>query len=131
MYEEIGAIEDEIDTIYMRIDNINKKQLSKDSIYRILKSFDKIYSEFTDVEKKRFIGSFVERVEIYEEEQENGRFLKSIKFRFPVYYNGTETQEVDLSDPSWDYQRSLETVFQLSKGDINGHVSSEKKAVKS
>ena len=85
LYEEIGAIEDEIDTISMRIDNINKKQLSKDSIYRILKRFDIIYSEFTDAEKKR------------------------IKFRFPVYYNGTETQEVDLSDSSWDYQRSLET----------------------
>ncbi|MBQ9442850.1 MAG: hypothetical protein IJU43_00975, partial [Lachnospiraceae bacterium] len=80
----------------------------------ILKSLDKIYSEFTDAEKKRFIGSFVERVEIYEEEQENGRFLKSIKFRFPVYYNGTETQEVNLSDSSWDYQRSLETVCLLS-----------------
>ena len=72
--------------------NINKKQLSKDSIYRILKSFDKIYGEFTDAEKKRFINSFVESVEIFEEEQEDGRFLKSIKFRFPVYYNGAETQ---------------------------------------
>ena len=99
----------------MRIDNINKKQLSKDSIYRILKSFDIIYSEFTDAEKKRFLSSFVERVEIYEEERGDGRFLKSIRFRFPVYYNGVETQEVDLSDSSWDYQRSLETVCLLSK----------------
>ena len=115
LYEEIGSIEDEIDTISMRIDTINKKQLSKDSIYRILKSFDKIYSEFTDAEKKRFVNSFVERVDIYEEEQENGRFLKSIKFRFPIYYNGAETQEVDFSDDSWDYQRSLETVCLLSK----------------
>jgi site-specific DNA recombinase len=115
LYEEIGAIEDEIDTISLRIENINKKQLSKDSIYRILKSFDKIYGEFTDAEKKRFINSFVERVEIFEEEQEDGRFLKSIKFRFPVYYNGAETQEVDLSDSGWDYQRSLETVVLLTK----------------
>lgn len=64
---------------------------------------------------KRFIGSFVERVEIYEEEQENGRFLKSIKFRFPVYYNGVETQEVIFSDNGWDYQRSLETVVLMSR----------------
>ena len=119
LYEEIGAIEDEIDTISMRIENINKKQLSKDSIYRILKSFDKIYSEFTDAEKKRFINSFVESVEIFEEDQEDGRFLKSIKFRFPVYYNGAETQEVNLSDSSWDYQKSLETVVLLSKGEID------------
>ena len=41
--------------------------------------------------------------------------MKSIKFRFPVYYNGTETQEVDLSDSGWDYQRSLETVVLLGK----------------
>lgn len=113
LYEEIGAIEDEIDTISMRIENINKKQLSKDSIYRILKSFDKIYSEFTDAEKKRFINSFVESVEIFEEDQEDGRFLKSIKFRFPVYYNGAETQEVNLSDSSWDYQKSLECVIMM------------------
>lgn len=119
LYEEIGAIEDEIDTISMRIENINKKQLSKDSIYRILKSFDKIYSEFTDAEKKRFINSFVESVEIFEEDQEDGRFLKSIKFRFPVYYNGAETQEVNLSDSSWDYQKSLETVVLLSKGVVD------------
>ncbi|MBO4913376.1 MAG: recombinase family protein, partial [Butyrivibrio sp.] len=77
--------------------------------------FDKIYSEFTDAEKKRFINAFVEKVEIYEEEQENGRFLKSIKFRFPIYYNGTETQEIDLSDSGWDYQKSLETVVLLTK----------------
>ena len=115
LYEEIGAIEDEIDTISMRIDNINKKQLTKDSIYRILKSFDKIYSEFTDAEKKRFVNLFVERVDIYEEEQENGRFLNSIKFRFPIYYNGAETQEVDFSDDSWDYQRSLKSVCLLSR----------------
>ena len=115
LYEEIGNIEDEIDTISMRIDNINKKQLSKDSIYRILKSFDKIYDKFTDAEKKRFISSFVERVEIYEKEQENGRFLKSIKFCFPVFYKGVETQEVDLSDESWDYQRSIETVVLLTR----------------
>ncbi|MBQ7148217.1 MAG: hypothetical protein IJR96_05640 [Pseudobutyrivibrio sp.] len=56
------------------------------------------YRIHTDAEKKRFINSFVESVEIFEEDQEDGRFLKSIKFRFPVYYNGAETQEVNLSD---------------------------------
>lgn len=49
----------------------------------------------------------MENVEIYEEEREDGRFLKSIKFRFPVYYNGAETQELDLSDSSCDYQMSI------------------------
>ena len=41
--------------------------------------------------------------------------MKSIKFRFPVYYNGAETQEVDLSDSGWDYQRSLESCVLLMR----------------
>lgn len=31
------------------------------------------------------MNSFVERVDIYEDEQPNGRFLKHIKFKFPVF----------------------------------------------
>ena len=49
--------------------------------------------------------------------------MKSIKFRFPVYYNGAETQEVNLSDSSWDYQKSLETVVLLSHKKPDGHIN--------
>ena len=41
--------------------------------------------------------------------------MKSIKIRLSVYYNGAETQIVDLSDSGWDYQRSLEPVCLLQK----------------
>ncbi|WP_155833921.1 hypothetical protein [Butyrivibrio sp. XBB1001] len=34
--------------------------------------------------------SFVENVQIYEQPKENGRFLKSISFAIPVYYNDKE-----------------------------------------
>ncbi len=44
--------------------------------------------------KKEFLNSFVERVDIYEQEQPDGRFLKHIKFRFPVYFGDRETQEL-------------------------------------
>jgi site-specific DNA recombinase len=46
--------------------------------------FDKLYDKFIDLEKKEFLNSFVEQVDIYEQEQPDGRFLKHIKFRFPV-----------------------------------------------
>ena len=55
--------------------------------------------------------------------KETGNFILS-KMRlgsfvlfFPVYYNGAETQEVDLSDSSWDYQRSLECTALLQRED--------------
>ncbi|MFQ7276558.1 MAG: hypothetical protein ACLRPF_11340, partial [Blautia sp.] len=64
---------------------------------------------FTDLEKKEFLNSFVEQVDIYEQEQPDGRFLKHIKFRFPVYFGDRETQEL-----CWDNESTVETVCLLN-----------------
>ena len=37
------------------------------------------------------MNSFIERIEIFPERQENGRILKHIEFRFPVFYEAVET----------------------------------------
>ena len=71
---------------------------------------NKLYDKFTDAEKKEFLNSFIERVDIYEQEQPDGRFLKHIKFRFPVYFNGKEIEEM-----SWDNETTVECVALLQK----------------
>ena len=47
----------------------------------------------------------MEQVDIYEEEKLDGRFLKHIKFRFPVFYKGIETEEL-----CWENESTVETV---------------------
>ncbi len=64
----------------------------------------------TDGEKKEFVKSFVEEVHLCEKEQEDGRFLKHIKFKFPVFFNGAETKELD-----WDNESTVETVTCLHR----------------
>ena len=58
---------------------------------------------------RRLVKSFLEEVNIYEEEQEDGRILKSLKFRFPVFFNNQELYELD-----WDNESTVETVVKLS-----------------
>ena len=65
---------------------------------------------FSDTEEKEFLNSFVESVEVYEEEQDDGRFLKRIKFRFPVFFDGEEVEELSLDNFS-----TLETVLCLQR----------------
>jgi len=60
------------------------------------------------------MNCFVESVEIHEQEQEDGRFLKRLKFRFPIYFNNEEVSEISL-DKSWDSESTVETVVLLSK----------------
>ena len=55
------------------------------------------------------MGTFVESIELYPERLENGKFLKHIHFRFPVYYNGTV-----IDDISWKNESTVETVVKLS-----------------
>ncbi len=41
--------------------------------------------------------------------QAGGRILRSLRFRFPVFFNGKEIYELD-----WDNESTVETVVMLS-----------------
>ena len=110
LYDDIDSVEEEIEEVETRIYNVKQQKISGDNIYQFLLYFDKLYDKFSDAEKKEFLNSFIERVDIYEQEQPDGRFLKHIKFRFPVYFNGKEIEEM-----SWDNETTVETVALLVK----------------
>ena len=74
------------------------------------KHYDKKYE---DMEKKTFMKSFLEKVNIFEEEQPDGRILHSLKFRFPVFFNGKEIYDLD-----WDNESTVETVVLLQRKDM-------------
>ena len=109
-YDEMALTENHMDEIQSRLAHIRRKQLSGDRIYNFLIAFDKLYDTLSDAEKKEFMGTFVESIELYPERLENGKFLKHIHFRFPVYYNGTV-----IDDISWENESTVETVVLLSK----------------
>ena len=110
LYDEIEGVENSIEEVKNRLLNIRQQKISEENVYQFLLYFDKLYDKFTDLEKKEFLNSFVEQVDIYEQEQPDGRFLKHIKFRFPVYFGDRETQEL-----CWDNESTVETVCLLSR----------------
>ena len=120
-YDEISSLEEKIESVSLRIDNLHKNKLSGEAVYQILLQFDKMYSEFTDLEKKRFLKSFVKDVFVHEQELPDGRFLKGIKFRFPIFYNGVETDQLDF-ESCWDKETNDETVCLLSNRKADSHI---------
>ena len=109
LYDEIEGVENSIEEVKNRLLNIRQQKISEENVYQFLLYFDKLYDKFTDPEKKEFLNSFVEQVDIYEQEQPDGRFLKHIKFRFPVYFGDREIQEL-----CWDNESTVESVVKLS-----------------
>jgi len=108
LYEEIYSIEEEIQMLHNRIKNIEESRITSENVYSFLLHFDKIYGILSDIEKKTLMQSFVEEVQIFENTQEDGKFLKSIKFSFPIPYEGSEIQEI-----SWDNENTVECVCKL------------------
>ena len=113
IYDQIASVESEIADAQIQLENIRQNKVSADNVYQFLLYFDKLYGKFSDIEKKAFMNSFIERIEIFPERQENGRILKHIEFRFPVFYEGQTLTGLD-----WDSNESVETVMVLSKPSI-------------
>ena len=112
LYDEIDSVEQQIDEVENRILIIRQDRISENNIYQFLLYFDEFYDRFTDAEKKEFYNCFVDRVDIFEQEQPDGRFLKHIKFRFPVFYDGKETTQL-----SWDKDTTVEAVVMMKVSD--------------
>jgi site-specific DNA recombinase len=72
--------------------------------------FESIYDDLTDMEKKQFYNTLLHEVQVFEEEQENGQIIKSMRFKFPVYYNGEFTDVIFR-----DKKETVETVITLSR----------------
>lgn len=119
-FEAIDDLEQRIKSLELRMDNAKKEQLSRDSVYEYLLLFDQIYDRMTDREKKTFMKSFIDHIEIYPEKQKNGQQLKTIYFKFPVSYNGGVSDVISLPNETMD-----ETVCLLSKLNADKHIDVE------
>ena len=112
-YYELDDIDSQIEEAEKRLASVQQQKINSDTIYKYLLYFDKYYDSFADAEKKEFMQTFIEAIEIFEQKQEDGRFLKSITFKFPVYFNGGYVKQLGLTD-----KNTLETVVLLSKGTV-------------
>lgn len=120
VYDLIAETEAKIADVQIRLENVRREKISADHVYQFLLCFDQLYDQFTDAEKKIFMSSFIERVEIYPERQPNGQILKHIEFNFPVFYQGVETKEI-----CWDTDGTVETVLSLSKLSTAQHIDND------
>lgn len=52
------------------------KKLTGDNIYKVLIYFDKLYKVMNDVEHRQLITALISEIQVYEEKQPNGQWLK-------------------------------------------------------
>ena len=107
MYDKIEGIENQLTAARAKKMAIEADKLTADNIYKVLIYFDKLYSAMDDLEKRQLMETLISEVQVYEERQPNGQWLKSIKFKLPII-----EEDMDLS---LDSNNRIETVCLLSQ----------------
>ena len=107
MYDKIEDTENQLVAARAKKMAIEAEKLTGDNIYKVLIYFDKLYSVMDDQEKRQLMESLLSEIQIYEERQPNGQWLKSIKFKLPII-----AEDMSLS---LDNDAHIEMVCLLSK----------------
>ena len=103
-----------------QLESIRQKTLTQESIYQALRFFVNYYDKMTDREKKTFMQSFIDKIELFpEKSRKDGVCVKSIHFLFPVSYNGELVYHIDFSRPK---EKSVESVVCLSRKQVSDYL---------
>lgn len=84
MYDKIEDEESQMIEARAKRQAIEAEKLTGDNIYKVLMYFDKLYSAMNDVERRRVMETLISEIQIHEDRQPNGQWLKSIRFRLPI-----------------------------------------------
>ena len=111
MYDKIDDQEQSLIEARAKKQSIESEKVTGDNIYKILIYFDKFYSLMNEEEQRKMMESLIEEIQICEERQPSGQWLKSITFRLPII---EKDMKISVGD-SLDSKQHVETVVLLSR----------------
>lgn len=105
MYDKIENVETQLIETRAKKQAIEAEKLTGDNIYKVLIYFEKLYAVMNEAERRQLMEALISEIQIYEDRQPNGQWLKSIKFRLPII---EEDMDLSLED-----NKHVETVCLL------------------
>lgn len=90
LYDKVAEFEEAMKDIDAKIGASYGKEITGKKLYEFLLDFDILYDKMTDMEKKEFMNTFIEKIELKNETVNNGTGqgsrIEYIDLAFPVYY---------------------------------------------
>lgn len=83
-YDKIDEIESSLKDCKSRKKTVEAELLTSKNVYNTLIYFDKLYSVMEDGDKRTLLTTLIKAINVFEEEQANGQWLKSIVFNLPI-----------------------------------------------
>lgn len=107
MYDKIEDVESKQIEARAKKQTIEAEKLTGDNIYKVLIYFEKLYSVMSETERRQLMETLISEIQVYEDRQPSGQWLKSIKFKLPII-----EEDMDLS---LDNDGHVEAVCQITR----------------
>ena len=118
LYDKVAEFEEAMKDIDAKIGASYGKGITGKKLYEFLLDFDILYDKMTDIEKKEFMNTFIEKIELKNETVNNGTGqgsrIEHIDLAFPVYYGDCKGTRIRMPE-----ENTVETVVLLSKGEVD------------
>lgn len=95
--EELAIIQDQIAEVDKKIENMIAADQTKKGVYSILQSFDALFDVMNDMDKKLLLKGIIDSIELYPRKNRSGQWIKTIHFKFPMYYNGSNEANTEIN----------------------------------
>lgn len=116
-YDMIVELENQMEGVRSKIQNIHQEVVTSENIYKILLSFDDLYSCLEEKEKKELMQAMIEKVEIFPEKRKDGCWIRSITFKFTLPTKDGEIREFPLESLT-----TLESIVCLSRKEVSDYL---------
>ena len=115
LYDKVVEFEEAIKDIDARIGASYGKQITGKKLYEFLLDFDILYDKMTDLEKKEFMNTFIENIELKKEIIDGTgtnqlQRIEHIDLAFPVYYGDCKGTRIRMPE-----ENTVESVVLLTK----------------
>ena len=102
LYDKVAEFEEAMKDIDAKIGASYGKEITGKKLYEFLLDFDILYDKMTDMEKKEFVNTFIEKIELKNETVNNGTGqgsrIEHIDLAFPVYYGDCKGTRIRMPE---------------------------------
>ena len=102
LYDKVAEFEEAMKDIDAKIGASYGKEITGKKLYEFLLDFDILYDKMTDMEKKEFMNTFIEKIELKNETVNNetgqGSRIEHIDLAFPVYYGDCKGTRIRMPE---------------------------------
>ena len=127
--KRIAELDSKINQVSIAIQNAGSKAATAEEVYATMRIIVDMMDIMPERDEQEIMHALLDSVQIYPERQPNGLWIKSVRFKVPLEFDGVSSQDViiDNGDNSLPNASNDECVILLSKLHSKHHIEIELK----